>query len=63
MCHFEAAKEVGKSDAGRVRMRQKAEEACAGDFCKRKSNGRDVGSGGCGRDQAEEAGCNEESRE
>ena len=63
MCQFEAPKQEGKSDEARVRMRQEAQEACAGDFCKRKSNGRGEGSGGCGREQAEERGCNEESRE
>ena len=54
MSQLEAAKEVKKSDEGRVRMRQETEEACAGDLCKRKSNGRDACSAICGRDQAEE---------
>ena len=46
MCQFEAPKQVGKSDEGRVGMRQEAEEACAGDSCQRKSHGRSEGSGG-----------------
>ena len=56
MCQFEAPKQEGKSDEARVRMRQEAQEAYAGEFCKRKSNGRGEGSGGCGREQAEERG-------
>ena len=56
MCQFEAPKQERKSDEARVRMRQEAQEAGAGDFCKRKSNGR-------GREQAEERGCNEASRQ
>ena len=63
MYQFEARKQEGKRYEARVRMRQGAQEAGAGDFCKRKSNGRGEGSGGCGREQAEERGCNEESRE
>ena len=45
MCQFEAPKQEGKSDEARVRMRQEAQEAGAGNFCKRKSNGRGEGSG------------------
>ena len=33
MCQFEAPKQEGKSDEARVRMRQEAQEAGAGDFC------------------------------
>ena len=53
----------GRATKHESEQRQEAQELGAGDFCKRKSNGRGEGSGGCGREQAEERGRNEESRE